>query len=482
MLLLDTEETLGMYKELRKKKIQLQKDVSNSFYYSCRRAPALRRRTAADTTFYISSSACALADKVHKSHFTESYNKKIVCSSQQTESCLPYKINFYVVIYSLTSLIGNKDKTIEKKQTWERHMYIRSVPMCWEHWKQGLICHASASKLSWAAALKPVLHLPHLQHRAFLLSDEPPRLCDPSPTEPGGCHPRSKKKPRRQHSCWETLPACRPCICRDSHPDTPQEWDLAEPCHTNHLLYPVLCKSTLDWKAQFVLPCAAIFHSYTSSTAESHGTQGAKPQTTGLRCGEWGLGKPAEQTGSLIKLSHSCCRSQWLQEKAWPSLPIPIEPPWGSNSPSQVISHWIAASTAGHQKASHPAPQKHSSSTGQTHQYLQFPHEGDSPVALGISVTRFLHFQTSARDKANPSGQVTPFWQQAVQWEGSSSSTGNSMEGRMGSGNTSSHPALITLCQSLVSILLQQWTAKVKKKQKQKGDEPHTLSTQSSWY
>lgn len=41
-------------------------------------------------------------------------------------------------------------------------------------------------------------------------------------------------------------------------------------------------------------------------------------------------------------------------------------------------------SAAGHQKASHPAPQKHSTSTGQTHQYLQFPHKGDSPVALGI--------------------------------------------------------------------------------------------------
>lgn len=95
-----------------------------SFYYSCRRVPALRSRTAADTTFYISTSACALVHKVRKSHFTESYNKKIVCSSQQVteESCLPYKINFYIVIYSLTSLIGNKDNTIEKKQRLERYI------------------------------------------------------------------------------------------------------------------------------------------------------------------------------------------------------------------------------------------------------------------------------------------------------------------------------------------------------------------------
>lgn len=48
-------------------------------------------------------------------------------------------------------------------------MYTKSVPVCWEHWKQWLICHAPASKLSWAAALKPVLYLPHLQHRALLL-------------------------------------------------------------------------------------------------------------------------------------------------------------------------------------------------------------------------------------------------------------------------------------------------------------------------
>lgn len=69
----------------------------------------------------------------------------------------------------------------------------------------------------------------------------------------------------------------------------------------NHLLHPVLCKSTLDWKAQFVFPCAAMFHFYTSSTPESRGTQRAKPQTTGLRYGVWGLSKPAGQTGSLIK-------------------------------------------------------------------------------------------------------------------------------------------------------------------------------------
>lgn len=37
--------------------------------------------------------------------------------------------------------------------------------------------------------------------------------------------------------------------------------------------------------------------------------------------------------------------------------------------------------------------------------------------------------------------------------------------------DTCSHPVLIPLCQSLVSILLQQWAAKVKKKQKQKADE-----------
>lgn len=48
-------------------------------------------------------------------------------------------------------------------------MYIRSVPVCWEHWKQWLICHTPASKLSWASALKPVPYLAHLQHRAPLL-------------------------------------------------------------------------------------------------------------------------------------------------------------------------------------------------------------------------------------------------------------------------------------------------------------------------
>lgn len=73
----------GTYKELRKKKIKLQKDAPNFFYYSWRRSHAFRSRSAADTTLCISSFACNLAHKVCKSHFTESYNKKIVCISQR---------------------------------------------------------------------------------------------------------------------------------------------------------------------------------------------------------------------------------------------------------------------------------------------------------------------------------------------------------------------------------------------------------------
>lgn len=125
MLLFDKEETVGTYKELRKKKMQLKR---SNFYYSCRRAPALRRRTVADT-FYISSSACALAHKVCKSHFRvlQQENCLQLLASNKEESRLPCKINFYVVIYSLTSLIGNKDKTIEKKTTYLRDTYAHKV-------------------------------------------------------------------------------------------------------------------------------------------------------------------------------------------------------------------------------------------------------------------------------------------------------------------------------------------------------------------
>lgn len=300
MLLFDKEETVGTYKELRKKKMQLKR---SNFYYSCRKAHALRSRAAADT-FYISSSACALAHKVCKFHFRvlQQENCLQLLASNKEESRLPYKINFYVVIYSLTSLIGNKDKTIEKKHRLEIHMCITSVPMYWEHWKQRLICHAPASMLLWAAALKPVSHLPHLQHRALLLCHWSCQMSHPVRyTAPSRWHSRTQGKPGASTAAGRFTLPCRPCICRDPHPATSHKWDLAEPCPMNHLLHPMLCKSTLDWKAQFVFPCAAIFHFYPSSTAESRGTQRAKPQTTGLRCGVWGLSKPAGQTGSLIK-------------------------------------------------------------------------------------------------------------------------------------------------------------------------------------
>lgn len=182
MLLFNKEEAVGMYKELRKKKIQLQKDASNSFYYFCRRAPALRRRTAADTTFYISSSACALADKVRKSYFTESYNKKIVCSSQQEESCLPYKINFYVVIYSLTSLICNKDKTIGKKHRLERYICTQGLSPCDGNIENSLSRSSLKAFMSCCFEASPVSPTSATQSSSALslvLSEEPPTLCDP---------------------------------------------------------------------------------------------------------------------------------------------------------------------------------------------------------------------------------------------------------------------------------------------------------------
>lgn len=94
-LILHKEKTVGMYRELRKKQIQLQKDASNLplppsplylFFLkhcSCRKAHAFRSGTSADITFCISSSACNLAHKVSKSHFAKSSNNKMVCSSQQ---------------------------------------------------------------------------------------------------------------------------------------------------------------------------------------------------------------------------------------------------------------------------------------------------------------------------------------------------------------------------------------------------------------
>lgn len=125
MLILQ-KKTVGTYKELRKKKIQLQKDASNFFYYPCRRAQAFRSRTAADTTFFISSSACNLAHKVPKYHFRvlQKENCLQFPASNTKESSLPHKINFYIVTYMLTSLIGNEDKIIERKHTLQIHTCI----------------------------------------------------------------------------------------------------------------------------------------------------------------------------------------------------------------------------------------------------------------------------------------------------------------------------------------------------------------------
>lgn len=111
---------------------------------------------------------------------------------------------------------------------------------------------------------------------SLLLSDEPPRLCDPSPTAPGGCYPRAQKKP------GGSTAAGRCFLLADLvFAGTPIQPPLRSGIwlspvtqticyHTNH---PVLCKSTLDWEAQLVLPCAAMFHFCTMPPAESRGTE-----------------------------------------------------------------------------------------------------------------------------------------------------------------------------------------------------------------
>lgn len=144
-----------------------------------------------------------------------------------------------------------------------------------------------------------------------------------------------------------------------------------------------------------------------------------------------GLSKPAEQTGSLIK--HPPTAAAEVSDCKRRPVPHHPSPPSdsGAAAPLPRSLHASASrgfqlfSAAGHQKALCPAPQKHSSGTMQTRQYLQFPQEREFTVTLCISVVWFLLSQTLARDKVNASGQVTPLCQQAAEQERSFPWSGN---------------------------------------------------------
>lgn len=166
----------------------------------------------------------------------ESNKKKIVCRSQQVTQRNHLCHTKLIFMLSLTSsrLIGNEDKTIERKQTSDTHMYLPSVAWaCWDHLKHWLICHAPASDLLWTAPLKPVLYLTHLQYRAFLLHR---CLCQMShPTVASGWHQRARHKPGGSTPTGRCILPRRPCICREPHLLIFHHWDLTEPCHTIYL-------------------------------------------------------------------------------------------------------------------------------------------------------------------------------------------------------------------------------------------------------
>lgn len=214
---------------------------------------------------------------------------------------------------------------------------------------------------------------------------------------------------------------------------------LTGPSHTTHSLHLTHCKrlegggcrgtkkkkgkasvSSLDWKVQFVLPCTAMFHFYTSSTAQE--PWHAESQITGhrVRSGVWNLSKPAEQTGSLIKHSpivaaevSDCKRRPVPQHPSPPSDPGTAAPLPGSlhtGVPASARRGFHLFSAAGHQKALHPAPQKHSSGTMHTCQYLQFPQEREFTVTLYFcgAVSSFSDFSQGQDQCKWPSYPALP--------------------------------------------------------------------------
>ena len=143
----------------------------------------------------------------------------------------------------------------------------------------------------------------------------------------------------------------------------------------------------------------------------------------------WVRSKRAEQTGLLIKHPPTaaaevsdCKRRPVPQHPSPPTAPgaaAPLPRSFHTGVSASASRGLQLFSAAGHQKALSPAPQKHSSGTMQTCQYLQFPQEREFTVILCISVVWFLLSRTLVRDKVNTSGQVTPLCQQAAEQEGS---------------------------------------------------------------
>lgn len=119
------------------------------------------------------------------------------------------------------------------------------------------VSHTSATQSSST----PLLSLP----------DEPPRVCDPPPTVPGGWHHRTRHKP------------CRPCIGREPHQKASccpsplgSDWDISHnPFVPSHGLHQ--------------------FHSLRATECRNPNHR------LGVRSGVWRMSEPAEQTASPPK-------------------------------------------------------------------------------------------------------------------------------------------------------------------------------------
>lgn len=266
----------------------------------------------------------------------------------------------------LTSLIGNEDKTIERKHRLERYTLINPVlpeyagnvensgsfvtPQLQIFYEQLLWSQSCISHLQYRALLlhRCLCQMSHpgsvIHHRLYLVGGIMEQEASWEAAQPLGDAPclaapafRKSKLLSLIIGIWLsplTRPVCfTSCIAkRLSRGGTKKNITKQKEKHP--------CQLRIEKDS---LVCPALPHFISTPAPQPNSQKEKESQITGHRVGSgvWGLSKAADQTGSLIKHPPTAAAEVCdCPGKACPPTPISTKWPWGSSSSSQATSHW----------------------------------------------------------------------------------------------------------------------------------------------